>query len=840
MPGSTALQLATVQPGQREAEELALRRRLGVPDDAERVLVFGETSHWDPNWLHTTEEYYELRIVSVLDKALDELQREPRRVFAIESLFFLMLYWDRRPGQRGLLRELFEAGQLRLTGTGITTPDTVLPHTEAILRDYLHGQCWLREQGIEVEPRLAYLPDDFGHSPALPGLLQALGFDYAAVTRIDGMYFVAADYRRKSSFPLPGSSAALLEELATLDFVWRGPDGSEVLCHWNAFTYFQGDMLAHLGIVRWMGTAFGVPCRLPRHIARRIRGYVKQLAPLSRTPYLFCPIGCDFNDPIPDLLPLFDRYNQRDYQETGIWVVNAGLEDYLALVDAHRHELPTLELDPNPYWMGFYASRPEAKVRCNRIVRKLLLAEKLVAGSGQPELPETLRLPLTDAWERVVLANHHDFITGTSPDRIWQEEQQPWLAEGEELADWALEAARAAHFVPPVEPPGDGEPPQWTLHPDGVLEVATPHYTATLAEATGGCLVSLRDGDGVEVLDGPGNDLVLHRDSGGLWRMGHEFLGGTFRAVQRASAQQAALHVTQRGPLLEVQTSVKIGDRQIVRWLWFRQDSPVIRMRMLGAVRRGHTVTCRFPTSLGGSSLVMDVPGAVVQRPRQKLYEPTFWPARSFVHLVDQGRPANDDARSLPLCPPVAPDAPRGLAAFLGGPACVSADLSGALQWVTFRNAPKERAFGVLPLLAHPARGTDPGEGVFDYALVLTPRGDFRANQLPQRVRRALRAAMFPPRAADLDSVANGAVTLSRDDVLITALKPASRGEGLIARLQRHACAPVEVRLDCASKAIRSATLCDARERDLAPLELRGGGAIVPCRGALTSVRLVF
>ena len=32
-----------------------------------------------------------------------------------------------------------------------------------------------------------YLPDDFGHSPALPSLLRALGFTYAAVTRIDGI-----------------------------------------------------------------------------------------------------------------------------------------------------------------------------------------------------------------------------------------------------------------------------------------------------------------------------------------------------------------------------------------------------------------------------------------------------------------------------------------------------------------------------------------------------------------------------------------------------------------------------------------------------------------------------
>jgi alpha-mannosidase len=168
-------------------EESALRGKLGIPPEASRVLVFGETSHWDPNWLHTTEEYYQLCIPRIFERALRELEQEPRRVFSLESLFFLRRHWQSNPAQRERLRSLVNQSRLRLTGTGITTPDTVLPDTEAILRDYADGQRWLKDNGMSVEPRLAYLPDDFGHSPALPTLLTALGFDMAAITRIDGM-----------------------------------------------------------------------------------------------------------------------------------------------------------------------------------------------------------------------------------------------------------------------------------------------------------------------------------------------------------------------------------------------------------------------------------------------------------------------------------------------------------------------------------------------------------------------------------------------------------------------------------------------------------------------------
>jgi len=53
---------------------------------------------------------------------------------------------------------------------------------------------------MTVEPRLAYLPDDFGHSPALPTMLVALGFDMAAITRIDGMYFIGLRLSRSVGF----------------------------------------------------------------------------------------------------------------------------------------------------------------------------------------------------------------------------------------------------------------------------------------------------------------------------------------------------------------------------------------------------------------------------------------------------------------------------------------------------------------------------------------------------------------------------------------------------------------------------------------------------------------
>src|SRR5271157_1630300 len=107
----------------RAASEKELRARLGVPDEAGKVLVFAETSHWDPNWLHTSDEYFELRVRHTLDAALRLLEAEPRRIFSIECVFFLRMYWDRMPERRDELRDRINSGRIRLTGTAITTPD---------------------------------------------------------------------------------------------------------------------------------------------------------------------------------------------------------------------------------------------------------------------------------------------------------------------------------------------------------------------------------------------------------------------------------------------------------------------------------------------------------------------------------------------------------------------------------------------------------------------------------------------------------------------------------------------------------------------------------------------
>lgn len=797
-------------------DERALRHKLGIPDDAGRVIVLAESSHWDPDWLYTSEAYYERFVRRNLDLAVDELLREPRRVYSVECMFFLRMYWDRHPEKHETLRTLLNQGRLRLTGSGVTTADTLLPSAEAILHDMLIGQEWLRANGIVQEPRLAYFTDSFGCSASLPTLLRAAGFDRTALTRVDGMYFAGCDFEPAKNFPRPGSTAEhLLRELKTLDFVWRDANGAEVLCHWNAFGYAQGDMLAHRGLSRIYIVPLAWPDRSERLVARRIAQLVAQLDPLRRTPYMFCPLGGDFIPPIPDLIALLDRYNRVRYPTTGVWVVNAGLDDYLALVECYRDRLPVVQMDPNPYWTGFYTARPALKKRCHDLVEQLVLAEGL---SLLPQNREaTGDLNLADAWWIAATSDHHDFITGTSPDAVVVQEQIPWLERALQTAQMAIRR------LSPPETPVDVcvRFPEHEEQGSGWI-VQTPDYELELDDQITGCVVrACEPSGGRSLLGGLSNDLIGYHDTGGLWRMGCEFRGGRFAVRLRAGVRMSHWHMGRDQDMLWVACDADMGGEMVRRSLWFDKTSPLIRGCVEGRAPDGMTITVLWATGLSVTHLAMGEPGGVVVRPLRRIYEPTFWPAQEFVYLYDEV-------------------AGRGLAVLLPLPTAVSCTAEGVLELVALRNANRERAFGFLPIPANPATGHEREVYAFHYALLFTSGGDWRANDLPGQAHRFRRELSCRQGLGAAIQAVDALVQVDPPTAVISTLKPATRGEGIIVRVVDKT-SPVgrPMVLTLTGYRICRAFRCDARERDVAPLPVQDGQVRWIADLPITTLRLI-
>jgi hypothetical protein len=540
-----------------------------------------------------------------------------------------------------------------------------------------------------------------------------------------------------------------------------------------------------------------------------VDSFVRQLDPLSRTPYMLCPIGMDFNDPIEDLRSLLDRYNQERYGTTGTWTVLAGLDDYFELIEGHREKLPVLSVDPNPYWMGFYSSRPALKQRPTRIARSLVLAENLAAHAPpDPVVTERLR----DGWMNLVLINHHDAITGTSPDRIWNDEQKLWLDAAEAAADNALDlladSLPEGNHSPEVG--GHGGLHWW--HENGEVRVHTEHGRFTFSEAQGGCLTSMLV-DGEELLSGFGLDLVAFADHGGLWRLGHEFRGGRFDEVARASGKPATIQLHESADGLTVVIDSVLRGRAFQRRVTFQAHEPYFRVKVTGEAPRRVTVTCRIDLTECPALLEMDTVGGHIERPPERLYKPTFWPVPSFVTIRGEARAVH--------------------AAF-EAPTAVSFSAPDSLEWIVARNAPKERAFGILPVLAHPIGGTVDEEQSHEAAIFVTPR-DVSNLELRRRIERS----WLPQEHARLRAHADALLRCSDPSVTISATKKAEQGDGIIVRLTREHHGDQVVQLWLDTNDICGAARCDAREHDLEPLQVEQGRAQVRLTSRLTSVRIV-
>jgi alpha-mannosidase len=499
------------EPGTAAASEACVRQELGIPPDAQRVAIVSQSSHLDWDWRHTFETYFAGPLMdsflflfpgpvdTILSDATDLMTHagaaNAHYYYSIAEIGYLARFLAAHPELAGPLRAV--GHDLRIVGGGITSPDNLLPPGESFIRDYLVGKTWL-DGALGLPIRQAWLPDDFGHDSQLPIVLEAMGLDAVGFGRVPGV-----DTSLSSLGLAPPAPGSIAEELLRdgLDFTWRADDGSTALAHWMPGGYCQGD---------W---AFG-----PTPGAESTDALGRLIATdgaASRTPYIFIPVGCDFARPRPAVPDLVDSWNAHEYQQSGVWAAAASFDHYVQLVMAHRAALPTRRFDPTPYWTGFYATRPLLKSMHLRAVQALLAAETFGAIADAAERADPARwlarvqartAAIHESWETLVPANHHDFITGTALDPVYEDEQLPRLAAA--LASGEAERTRACtQIADRIQPRADGE--------DGDVVVFNPlgFPRQGLVEASGSAPARSTDvpSQGLEQASAEGGRLFLAR-----------------------------------------------------------------------------------------------------------------------------------------------------------------------------------------------------------------------------------------------------------------------------------------------------------------------------------------
>ena len=167
-------------------------------------------SHLDTAWLWPVEET-KRKAARTFSNALNIMERHPSYSFMQSSVLYL--YWMKKyyPSVFEEIKKRTKNGQWQPNGGSWVEPDCNIPSGESLIRQFLRGQTFLRDE-LGYHADTFWLPDTFGYSASIPQILKGFGMKYFLTTKLS--------WNDTTGFPYDS-------------FIWRGIDGSEVITHLN-------------------------------------------------------------------------------------------------------------------------------------------------------------------------------------------------------------------------------------------------------------------------------------------------------------------------------------------------------------------------------------------------------------------------------------------------------------------------------------------------------------------------------------------------------------------------------------------------------------------------------
>lgn len=191
----------------REILKPLLEKRNG--DTAVNYTVFGQ-SHLDLAWLWTAEET-KRKSARTYSNQLALMERYPEYRFLLCSPTVLENLKEYYPNLYKRVQEKVESGQFIPEGAVYIESDTNLPNGESLIQQFVRGKRWFKNE-LGVDSKMAWLPDTFGFSGALPQIMKGCNVPYFATQKL-----LRSDPE--------------CEQFPYNIFWWEGIDGSKVLSH---------------------------------------------------------------------------------------------------------------------------------------------------------------------------------------------------------------------------------------------------------------------------------------------------------------------------------------------------------------------------------------------------------------------------------------------------------------------------------------------------------------------------------------------------------------------------------------------------------------------------------
>ncbi len=359
-------------------------------------------THWDRAWYVTFQEY-RVRLVRLIDKLIDLLERDPGfRVFMLDGqMSVLDDYLEARPGQAARLQALAKAGRI-LVGPWFVLADEFLVSPESLIRNLALGRKLGEAYGGVAN--IGYVPDGFGHIAQLPQILRGFGIDNAFFWR--GM----------------GTEG---DPLGT-EFMWHAPDGSSVttiLMPWGYHNVTNLGYGIHWGDVSQM--TFD-----PELALRKIERAVHKLKTMTNTGTILLMNGIDHAEAEPRIPAIIGHANE---EIEGVTITHGTLAEHLAKVRAavQARDIKLPEFEGEFRWgryseilQGVYSTRIHLKQQ-NHALETLLekYMEPLCALAWAVGAPVENGTPdlIALAWRWLLLNHPHDDMYGSGIDEVHHE-----------------------------------------------------------------------------------------------------------------------------------------------------------------------------------------------------------------------------------------------------------------------------------------------------------------------------------------------------------------------------------------------------------------------------------
>lgn len=355
-------------------------------------------AHIDTGWLWRVDDSIG-KCARTFASQMELIDQNPDYRFGASSAQHYAFIKEHHPDLHRRIQAAVKAGRWELQGGMWVEPDSNLPSGESLIRQLLYGQQFFRRE-FGVESTVAWLPDVFGLSAALPQILKKAGIHYLLTKK--------PHWGRTNCYP-------------DTVFRWAGNDGSELITHilpqardYNGLLRVQDLLGAERGFAEkalfdqfiytvGIGDGGGGPSELHTERARR-------LASLEGVPRV--------------------RFGRTD--------------SVFAQFEAKRDALKTFRGDLYVEGhRGTYTSQARLK-RDNRVLEILLVQiEQLYCYLPASAFP---RETLTRLWQTVLLHQFHDILPGSSIRRVIEDTERGNAAVEADLEK--LRADFAATMLP--------------------------------------------------------------------------------------------------------------------------------------------------------------------------------------------------------------------------------------------------------------------------------------------------------------------------------------------------------------------------------------------------------